>query len=454
MKIVVIDDDPTGSQTVHSCSLLLNWDVEALRGALRNTSPLFFVLANTRALLPEMAAERNQEICSNLKKAMTAEGIRLKDLLLVSRGDSTLRGHGFLEPQVIGREFGPFDATFHVPAFFEGGRTTIGGVHFLNGIEVHTTPFAKDQVFGYSTSDLACWLEEKSAGCISKENVMRLNLEQLEKAGQSCEGMQELEDWLLLLSQNQSVIVDAACPQHLQALSKALRKLHLHGHKRFLFRSAASLINALAEVDPQLLSVNALSRLRRRDQQTGLAMPGMVVVGSYMPLANSQLECLFENTDCVGIELQLEDIGKAFENGDLELFLPDLKKTWLTLINESLLNGKTPVLFTSRREISFSTSNSKLSFGNFLALLIAQITATFDSRLGYLISKGGITTHVLLSEGLNLKVVNLEGQLLPGLSLVKPLKKRGLTNYPIITFPGNLGTRSTLLDAWRLMEAC
>jgi uncharacterized protein YgbK (DUF1537 family) len=136
-KIVVIDDDPTGSQTVHSCPLLLRWDVQTLRRGLRHPSPLLFVLANTRALLPEAAAARNREIVDSLEQAFAAEGISDQQLLLVSRGDSTLRGHGVLEPAVLaeelGHRFGPVQATLHVPAFLPGGRTTVNGVHLLHG---------------------------------------------------------------------------------------------------------------------------------------------------------------------------------------------------------------------------------------------------------------------------------------------------------------------------------
>ncbi|MCP4732021.1 MAG: four-carbon acid sugar kinase family protein, partial [Roseibacillus sp.] len=103
MKIVVIDDDPTGSQTVHSCPLLLRWDQAALRRGLRHPSPLMFVLANTRALTPEAAASRNREIVDALVLAMAAEDLQQHELLLVSRGDSTLRGHGVLEPQVLAK---------------------------------------------------------------------------------------------------------------------------------------------------------------------------------------------------------------------------------------------------------------------------------------------------------------------------------------------------------------
>src|SRR5512136_1703665 len=117
-KIIVLDDDPTGSQTVHSCLLLTRWDVDTLRLGLRDSSPIFFVLTNTRALTPERAAAVTREVCHNLKEAIAAEGVR--DFLVVSRSDSTLRGHYPVETDAIASELGPFDAHFLVPAFFEG----------------------------------------------------------------------------------------------------------------------------------------------------------------------------------------------------------------------------------------------------------------------------------------------------------------------------------------------
>ncbi len=100
MKVVVIDDDPTGSQTVRHCPLLLRWDQLSLRRGLRDPSPLLFLLANTRALDPERAEARNRQICAALRQAMAAEQISAEDVILVSRGDSTLRGHGVLEPRL------------------------------------------------------------------------------------------------------------------------------------------------------------------------------------------------------------------------------------------------------------------------------------------------------------------------------------------------------------------
>ena len=117
------------------------------------------------------------------------------------------------------------------------------------------------------------------------------------------------------------------------------------------------------------------------------------------------------------------------------------------------------MLFTSRGGLTFgegaSAQRRRLQFGLALAQLTARLAAALAPQLGYLISKGGITTCTLLAEGLQLEAVQLEGQLLPGLSLVRPWVPGGLPwdGLPIVTFPGNLGDRSTLAEAWWLMEA-
>src|SRR4028118_2252849 len=180
-KIIVLDDDPTGSQTVHSCLLLTDWDVDTLRLGLSDDSPIFFVLTNTRALTPEQAAGVTREVCHNLKIALEAEGI--EDFLVVSRSDSTLRGHYPVETDVIAEEVGPFDAHFLVPAFFEGGRITRESVHYLiiDGVPtpVHETEFARDSVFGYHHSYLPDYVEEKTKGRILSSSVERFVLEDI-----------------------------------------------------------------------------------------------------------------------------------------------------------------------------------------------------------------------------------------------------------------------------------
>ena len=123
-KIIVLDDDPTGSQTVHSCKLLTKWDVPTIVDALTDASPIFFLLTNTRALTPQAAAEVTRNACHNVKKAL--ETTQTPSWMVVSRSDSTLRGHYPIETNVISEELGPFDAHFLTPAFFAGCRSAVG----------------------------------------------------------------------------------------------------------------------------------------------------------------------------------------------------------------------------------------------------------------------------------------------------------------------------------------
>ncbi|WP_216920339.1 four-carbon acid sugar kinase family protein [Synechococcus sp. CCAP 1479/9] len=450
IKIVVIDDDPTGSQTVHGCPLLLRWDAETLAAGLAHPSPLLFLLANTRALAPAEAADRVREICRALRPALaqaTASG-RIGGWIVASRGDSTLRGHFPLEVEVIAAELGPFDATLLVPAFLEGGRTTVDGVHRLHGQPVHESPFARDGLFAYGTSHLPDWVEEKSGGRIPATAVDHIGWRELDAGGPALMGH------LARLERNVCVAVDGASTQQLAALAAAVRSLIAPGAgrpRRFLFQCAASLIQALASLPPQPLSPAALASLRRRGGAGPL--PGLVLVGSHVPLADRQLERLLAEPDCVGVELEVSKVQRLLEGPEPALLLASLEQAWARRLAEVLAVGHTPVLYTSRGEARCRHAAERRALGLALAGAMARLAAALAPALGYLISKGGITTHTLLADGLDLEQVELQGQLLPGLSLVLAAQGVHQGPLPVLTFPGNLGDEGTLWEAWRRMEA-
>ncbi|KAF0654378.1 hypothetical protein L107_05115 [Cyanobium sp. Copco_Reservoir_LC18] len=472
LKIIVIDDDPTGSQTVHGCPLLLRWDAETLAAGLAHPSPLLFLLANTRALAPAAAAERVRQICRALGPALAqamADG-RIGGWIVVSRGDSTLRGHFPLEVEVIAAELGPFDATLLVPAFLEGGRTTVDGVHRLQGQPVHESPFARDGLFAYGTSHLPDWVEEKSGGRIPATAVDRIGWRELEAGGPA------LMAHLARLERNVCVAVDGASEGQLASLAAAVRSLiagspgeegPANGRgdgpgagrpRRFLFQSAASLIQALASLPPQPLAPAALAALRRRGDDGPL--PGLVLVGSHVPLADRQLERLLAEPDCVGVELEVAKVQRLLEGPEPALLLASLEQAWGRRLAEVLAGGRTPVLYTSRGEARCRHAGERRALGLALAGVMARLASAVAPALGYLISKGGITTHTLLAEGLDLEQVELQGQLLPGLSLVlaatdgatEPAPEARKEPLPVLTFPGNLGDPGTLWEAWHWMD--
>jgi uncharacterized protein YgbK (DUF1537 family) len=409
---------------------------------LQHPSPLLFVLANTRALEPELARDRIREICRTLRPLLE-EAQMAGDLdrwLIVSRGDSTLRGHFPLEVEAIQAELGPFDATLLAPAFLPGGRTTRGGVHYLHGEPVHTTDFARDRLFGFSSSSLPEWVAEKTRGVIPAASVERLDLADLEGSARA------LQARLASFSAQCVVAVDAERPEQLAALGAAVWR----SERRLLFQSAASLINGLVPLPPQPLGPADLAALRRCGA-SGQQLPVLVVVGSHVPLADQQLEQLLKEPACEGVEIPVAKLARALDGPAAPELIRSLERSWLEQLQAGLDQGCTPVLFSSRGELVCASAQERRRFGLELAALMARLVAALAPQLGLIISKGGITTHTLLADGLGLDWVELQGQLLPGLSLVLTPADATVPGLPLVTFPGNLGDASSLREVWQLM---
>ena len=131
-RIAVLDDDPTGVQSVHGVPVLTTWTVDDLRWALAQPSPTFYILTNSRSFPEDEAVDLNREIARNLSAAAAESGT---DFDVVSRSDSTLRGHYPAETDALAAALaeggrGP-DGLIICPAFFEAGRVTVDDVHWV-----------------------------------------------------------------------------------------------------------------------------------------------------------------------------------------------------------------------------------------------------------------------------------------------------------------------------------
>jgi uncharacterized protein YgbK (DUF1537 family) len=440
-KIIVLDDDPTGSQTVHSCLLLTRWDVETLRLGLQDDSPIFFILTNTRALSAPEAASVTREVCHNLKDAIALENI--KDFLVVSRSDSTLRGHYPIETDVIAEEIGPFDAHFLVPAFFEGGRITRDSIHYLiiNGVPtpVDQTEFARDSVFAYSYSYLPDYVEEKTKGRIKAQEVERFLLADIR--GGSLER-------LLKLKGNQCGVIDGETQADLNQFASDILQAASQG-KRFLFRSAASILTALAALEQQPIPSAEMAKYVRDGK------PGAVIVGSHVKKTTEQLERLLDAPAIVGIEV---DVAHLLDNPSLDNqgqgdVRENLLKNTLDKVYTVHQEGKTPVVYTSRQELTFENVQVRLDFGIAVSRLLMDIVRGLPQDIGFLISKGGITSNDVLSTGLELRTARLLGQILAGVSVVKTPDNHPLfPTLPVVLFPGNVGDADALATVYKRLS--
>jgi len=429
-RVIVLDDDPTGSQTVHSCLLLTRWDVETLRQTLADTAPLFFVLTNTRSMTEEMAARVTRGVCANVKLALHKSNIKP---IFVSRSDSTLRGHYPIETDIMHKILGPFDATFLVPAFVEAGRITRDSVHYQRvgnaDIPVHKTEFARDSVFRYSHSFLPDYVEEKTKGRIKATDVQRFLLADIH---QGCLGR------LIGLTGNTCCVVDAENQQDLKRFAEDVLEAVRRG-KRFLFRSAASILTALAGLPPQPVSPEGMGRYVRNGE------PGAIIVGSYVQKTTDQLAVLLETPGVVPIEIHVDQLPSGRER----LLTHAQRET-----QKAHRAGKTPVIYTSREEKSFTDQKERLNFGGIVSSLLVDIARLLPDTLGFLITKGGITSHDILSQGLDLRTSRVLGQILPGCSVIRcPVDHPRFARMPVVIFPGNVGDETALKTVFDRLSA-
>ncbi|MCK7576583.1 MAG: four-carbon acid sugar kinase family protein [Chromatiales bacterium] len=432
-KIIAIDDDPTGCQTVHSCLLLTRWDVETLVEALNDESPLFFVLSNTRGLDAAQAAAVTREICVNLRAALdrlAGQGRPIQPLI-VSRSDSTLRGHYPVETDVIAEELGPFDAHFLVPAFFEGGRITREGVHYLlvdgQPVPVNETEFARDSVFGFAHAFLPDYVAEKTGGRIQAREVERFGLDEVRG---------EIGARLMSLSGNRCCVVDAERQADLDGFARQVLAAVGEG-KRFLFRSAASLLTAFAALPPQPVAARSMSAYVRGGR------PGVVLVGSHVAKSSRQLQTLIDTTDVVPVEIDLERLVQD-EAG--------LFDTIIDRLEAAQHENRNLVLYTSRGERQFPTTAERLAFGERVSGFLVRIVQNLPRETGFLISKGGITSNDTLSQGLALHTARVLGQILPGCPVVRcPADHPRLPELPVVIFPGNVGDDASMAEVYRIL---
>lgn len=428
-KIIVLDDDPTGSQTVHSCLLLTCWDIETLQVGLTDNANLFFILTNTRAQPPEIAAAIVREVCQNLKQAISFAGI--SNFLVVSRSDSTLRGHYPVETDVIAAELGPFDAHFLVPAFVEGGRVTVDSTHYLhsNGAltPVHETEFARDSVFGFQHSYLPDYVAEKTGNRIPAAQVKRLIRSDI-KTG--------LQNQLLQLQVNSCVVVDAEAQADLDTFATEVLSAIQQG-KRFLFRSAASLLTGLAQLPPQPIPAQEMVQYVREGK------PGVFIVGSHVQKTTEQIAELLKLPAVAGIEIDVSQLQEP--TGDTILL-----NSIVSQVESVYLQGQTPVVYTSRQELTFIDVPTRLQFGLRVSTLLTDVVKKLPPDIGYLVSKGGITSNDTLQKGLRLSTARLLGQVIPGCSMVRTGANHArFPNLPVVIFPGNVGNANALVTVYQ-----
>jgi uncharacterized protein YgbK (DUF1537 family) len=342
-----------------------------------------------------------------------------------------LRGHYPVETDVIAAELGPFDAHFLVPAFFEGGRITRDGTHYLlvdgEPVPVHDTEFAKDSVFGFSTAFLPDYVAEKTAGRIPASAVEHFSLADVRG---------DLGARLHDLQGNVCGVVDAEQQSDLDSFARQVLAAAQTG-KRFLFRSAASLLTAFAQLPPQPVAAADMAQFVRNGKA------GVILMGSHVGKSTLQLQYLLAHSDVVLVHIDLDQLV-ADEDG----LFADIQQA-LAAANQQ---NRSVVLYTSRVERQFVSKAERLAFGDQVAAFLVRLTQHLPEDIGFLISKGGITSNDTLSKGLALRTARVLGQIRAGCSVVRcPADHARFPQLPVVIFPGNVGGDEALAEVYGIL---
>lgn len=428
-SLIVLDDDPTGTQTVHGVPVLCRWDAGRIAGELNSETPIFFILTNSRSLTARDAGSLALEIGQNIR---TAEKLSGRRTLVLSRSDSTLRGHYPYEVHALGAGLG-MEQPVHVivPAFFEGGRFTLDDVHYVleNGRlqPAGQTVFARDASFGYTSSNLREWVAEKTGGQKAAAEVASISLFDLRT-----EGPQKVCRLLSSLVPGQVCIVNAMEPEDLDVFSTGF--LHTgRCHDHILIRSAASFIPALVGMEPRPI-------LGREDLNCG-GRPGLIAVGSYVPKTTAQLELLQHKTGMDGIELRVPALlGEDSYEQEISRVAG--------LIDHCLESGNTALLYTSRHIHTGVDAGSSLAIVNRVSGGLTEVIGRMKAQPSFIIAKGGITSSDIATKALGLKKAMVAGQALAGVPVWQLEESERFAGMKYLPFPGNVGDDEALYHAY------
>ena len=426
-KLVVLDDDPTGTQTVHDITVVTCWDVDTLREALSTRQNGFYVLTNSRALTEDDSKALHREILANLKTA--ANGT---PLTIVSRSDSTLRGHFPAETDTIDKISGPFDLTVVAPFFEAGGRLTIDDTHYVveggELVPAHETPFAQDKVFGYQNAYLPAWVEEKTRGKVAANSVISIDLQTIRLKGPN--GVRQS---LEAAPRGSVCIANAVTQRDMEVFAAGALQFESTG-RSILYRSAAALAAARLglKLQPPLEEGFAI---RRTDSG------GLIVAGSYVPKTTEQLQALDSIDTVEKIEL---DVAALLELADESTLIEELSRR----LNETLHSGKDALLFTSRKLVSTDDDKENLSIGRRVSDTLIKIVRNLQESPRFIIAKGGITSSDVATKGLEIRVATIIGQLIPGVPIWRSQKESRFPDLDLVVFPGNVGGPQALREAY------
>ena len=439
-KIVVLDDDPTGVQTVHDISVYTSWDKDSIRAGFDEENSLFYVLTNSRGFTAEQTTKAHHEIAAVVDEVAKETG---KEYIFISRSDSTLRGHYPLETELLKADYEKntgkvIDGEILCPFFKEGGRFTIENVHYVKYgdelVPANETEFAKDKTFGYTAATMPEYVEEKTKGAYKKEDVTCISLEDIHNME-----IDKIEGQLLAVHDFNKIIVNAVDYVDVKVFCVALYRAMRKG-KVYMMRTAAAIVKVMGGVTSQPLLTR--EQMVVKETENG----GIIVVGSHTEKTTRQVEALKELKEIEFIELDATLVK------DDAAFEAEVQRC-LEKEEACIKSGRTVCCYTTRALITADTGDKEDELR--LSVKISDAVQSLVGRLSvtpaFVIAKGGITSSDVGTKALAVKRANVLGQIRPGIPVWQTGDESRFPLTPYVIFPGNVGDDETLREAVEIL---
>lgn len=406
MKTVILDDDPTGTQSASGVTVLLEYDEGLIRAALEQADSVY-VQTNSRAIDEASAVALVSDVRDAARRAAAGLGEQVQFVL---RGDSTLRGHVFAETE----QFLDDDSVIvFSPAFPDGGRTTVDGVHLVRidgqDVPAHRTEYAEDPVFPFASGVLAEYVAEKSGRA-----AVGIDLETL-RSGSAAATIQAAPAGSVVLP-------DAVTNDDIRLIVEAITGARRSG-RSVVVRSAAPLAAALAGVQSHGLLRHPL---------VPAPVPTLLACGSHTAGATAQLDAVAA-VHGPAVVIPTEDAFAdpvAAGHAAAEQARSQLAERGLA------------VIATERNR---SAEHNTLRHGELVMRALTVAVRSLVPEVEAVIAKGGITSAELARTGVGASRAEVRGQVLPGISVWDLRSAEGAEKLYVVV-PGNVGEADALTE--------